>query len=91
MPSEFGLLSRLESLSLRDNLLTSTIPSEVGLLRDLETLDLQNNTEMSGSIPLELCDRINSGVLLVNFSGSNIRNSCQTDIGTFRFRRSQFR
>ena len=82
MPSEFGLLSRLESLSLRDNLLTSTIPSEVGLLRDLETLDLQNNTEMSGSIPLELCDRINNGVLLVNFSGSNIRNSCQTVVGT---------
>jgi len=53
LPSDFGSLEALYSLSLANNHLTGTIPSSLSLMEQLESLDLSYN-ELTGSIPPEL-------------------------------------
>ncbi|KAG7354040.1 two component regulator [Nitzschia inconspicua] len=50
LPSEYGLLSKLEVLSMNNHRISGTIPSEIGLLTALNVLDLEGN-EFSGSLP----------------------------------------
>eukprot|EP00541_Cyclophora_tenuis_P018965 CAMPEP_0116550488 /NCGR_PEP_ID=MMETSP0397-20121206/5453_1 /TAXON_ID=216820 /ORGANISM="Cyclophora tenuis, Strain ECT3854" /LENGTH=108 /DNA_ID=CAMNT_0004075321 /DNA_START=328 /DNA_END=654 /DNA_ORIENTATION=- len=53
MPTEIGLFTRLESLSLEGNLLTGSLPTELGLCTRLRSLTLGKN-ELSGELPSEL-------------------------------------
>jgi hypothetical protein len=55
LPSEFGVLTRMEYLNFRDMHLTGTIPTEIGLCASSlwDTLDLESNL-LNGSIPSEL-------------------------------------
>ena len=53
IPSQLGLLTELNTLSLTENRLTGSIPSQLGLLTELDTLSL-TNTNLAGSIPSQL-------------------------------------
>ena len=53
IPSELGLLKKLERLSLRQNGLSYTIPTEIGNLTNLEDLRLSGNT-LNGLIPFQI-------------------------------------
>jgi hypothetical protein len=50
IPSEVGLLSKLNVLSLSSNSLTGTIPTEIALMSNLSWLSLFNNS-LTGTIP----------------------------------------
>ena len=57
LPSELGLMTRLQRLTLEHNTLTGNIPTELGSLvvnGPLSTLTLANNS-LSGTIPEGLC------------------------------------
>eukprot|EP00261_Vitis_vinifera_P035165 XP_019076408.1 PREDICTED: probable leucine-rich repeat receptor-like protein kinase At1g35710 isoform X2 [Vitis vinifera] len=51
IPSEIGLLEKLNYLFLYNNMLSGAIPSEIGNLKDLLQLDLSQN-QLSGPIPV---------------------------------------
>ena len=53
IPSEIGLLTNLEFLTVFDNKLTGTIPAEIGNLSRLGFVTVANNT-ITGSIPNEM-------------------------------------
>jgi hypothetical protein len=53
IPTELGLLSKLQVLYLSRNQLTGTIPTYLGKLRQLNYLGLQHNL-LTGTIPTEL-------------------------------------
>ena len=53
IPSQLGLLTELNTLSLRDNKLAGSIPSQLGQLTQLTLLDLDYNT-LTGPIPSQL-------------------------------------
>jgi hypothetical protein len=56
IPRDYGALSAVEVLNLRDNPgIIGRIPSELGALTALERLLLQG-TSLTGSVPQELCD-----------------------------------
>ena len=46
-------MSKIRTMSIYDNLLSSSIPTEFGLLSSLEVLELHNNA-LTGTIPAEL-------------------------------------
>ena len=55
LPSEFGVLTKLETLDVSHNpMITGRIPSEYGLLTNLNFFDIYN-TSISGKIPEGLC------------------------------------
>ena len=54
MPSELGLLTNLEVLSLANNRLTGTIPIELGALQSLTNLDLSGNS-LTGNLDPIFC------------------------------------
>jgi hypothetical protein len=58
IPSEFGNLLLLESLNLALNELTGWIPTELGRMSKLDLLDVHWNSDLSGTIPSELCSLI---------------------------------
>ena len=77
IPTEIGLLSNLEYLLLNMNSLIGTIPTDVGLLSNLSSLWLQDNNQMSGMIPVEVCNLMNNGSLQeVYISDTDIKNNC---------------
>ena len=64
-------------LNLHSSPLTGTIPTEVGLLSNLSSLWLQNNNQMSGMIPVEVCNLMNNGSLQeVYISDTDIKYNC---------------
>ena len=76
IPTEVGLLSSLYRLDLYRNSLTGTIPTEVGLLSDLNALYLNYNSEMNGTIPMEVCNLIINNGLSVYITNTGIINNC---------------
>jgi len=54
IPSEIGLLAKLEYLVFGQNFLTGNLPTELGGLTALETLDFSYNN-LSGTIPTQIC------------------------------------
>eukprot|EP00253_Pinus_taeda_P035469 PITA_35469 len=75
IPSQFGLLKGLRSLSISSNKLTGHIPPELGNLPILESLDLSRNA-LDGRIPQELI-KINS-LAILNLSYNNLSGSIPT-------------
>ena len=67
IPSELGLLAKLEYLSLADNSMTGSIPSELGLLASLQRLYLDGNS-LTGSIPSELGLLANPETLYLSYN-----------------------
>lgn len=56
IPSEFGQLSSLGLLALNDNDFSGTIPAElVALKPNLFALHVQGNSQLSGTVPEDLC------------------------------------
>eukprot|EP00934_Nitzschia_sp_Nitz4_P006030 Nitzschia sp. Nitz4//scaffold187_size43274//12046//14055//NITZ4_007332-RA/size43274-exonerate_protein2genome-gene-0.19-mRNA-1//1//CDS//3329539804//6020//frame0 len=53
LPTEVGLLSSLQHISLDGNALTGTLPSEIGNLSGLQKMDLEAN-RLTGIIPTEI-------------------------------------
>ena len=53
IPSTFGLLGRLESLTIYDNSLVSSVPSELGNLQVLKDLIVSDNG-LTGTVPSEI-------------------------------------
>ena len=53
------------------NSLTGAIPSELGLLSDLDYLVLRGNSDMIGTIPVEICNLKKDG-LFIDISETNI-------------------
>ncbi|MBA0549867.1 hypothetical protein Golob_020873, partial [Gossypium lobatum] len=54
IPSGFGNLSRLISISLSNNKLTGMIPTTIGGLKELQKISLHHN-KLDGPIPSDLC------------------------------------
>ncbi|KAI2491093.1 transmembrane receptor protein serine/threonine kinase [Fragilaria crotonensis] len=80
VPSQLGLLTSLQSLSLAGNNLGGTsMPSEIGRLVDLKTLDLRSTT-LAGQLPSEigLCTKLT----MLDLEGSALSGSIPTEIGT---------
>ena len=55
VPTEFGLLTNLQILHIRGNLLNGTISSEIGNMAALTSLRLESNA-FSGLVPASFCD-----------------------------------
>uniref|UniRef100_A0A7S4S5M4 Uncharacterized protein n=1 Tax=Ditylum brightwellii TaxID=49249 RepID=A0A7S4S5M4_9STRA len=53
IPTEVGMLSKLQELDLRSNDISGSLPTEVGMLSDLQYLILVQN-DITGSIPSEI-------------------------------------
>jgi hypothetical protein len=81
IPSEFGLLTKLEYLSLTNYNLGGTVPSEVGQLALLAVVDLSSNT-LEGSIPTTL----GSLKLLNNLylRSNNLEGSIPIEVGNLQ-------
>mmetsp|Transcript_6334 Transcript_6334/g.14309 ORF Transcript_6334/g.14309 Transcript_6334/m.14309 type:complete len:238 (+) Transcript_6334:1086-1799(+) len=78
LPSEFGELSRLQSLKLSGNRdITGTIPTEFANMLDLYFLEV-NGTQVTGSVPDGICDRLLLGPLenYTFFQNYTIRVDC---------------
>lgn len=81
LPTELGLLSTLQNLTLADNAIGSTIPSEIGMLSSLVSVDAHGNL-LEGSLPLEI-GRL--GALdRMNFSFNKLRGSIPATIGDMK-------
>ncbi|CAB9520668.1 leucine Rich Repeat [Seminavis robusta] len=52
LPTELGLLSKLEFFSVRDSLMEGTLPTEIGLMAELRELDV-SGALFTGSLPIE--------------------------------------
>ena len=75
MPSELGALTDLETMDCsRNSLITGTLPTELGLLTKLAFLDI-TETEITGDVPLALCERSRDGTLVLKADCSVI-NCC---------------
>ncbi|CAB9498139.1 LRR receptor-like serine threonine-protein kinase At4g08850-like [Seminavis robusta] len=75
IPSEFGQLESMGHLSLAGNDLSGTVPEELSTLHDsLHTLRIEDNLQLSGTIPLGICNLNNSCV-------SNAIDVCEGPFG----------
>jgi len=68
LPTEIGLLTSLESLNLRDNLITGTVPKSWEHLTSLENLFLDGN-DLEGSIPDFFCTSLAMNELTADCEG----------------------
>ncbi len=75
---EFGSLSALSDLSMRDNLLHGRIPVELGNLSNLKGLNLSSN-ELEGEIPVELGNLSNLKGL--NLSSNELEGEIPVELG----------
>merc|ERR1712100_388655 len=62
IPTEFGLMTNLESLYLESNAFTGPLPSEIGQLPKLTELLLYDNN-LTGTVPLEYANLTASNYL----------------------------
>ena len=70
LPTEIGLLTRLDGLELGEDSLDGSIPSELGLLTALTFFDLQQNNLLGGTtVPTELGNLSVLGVFTVALNG----------------------
>ena len=69
LPTELGLLSSAEFVSLRNNQFTGTIPSELGLVTTMTEFRLGSN-DISGTIPAELGYEGKANMVVVNSDAS---------------------
>merc|ERR1712085_98631 len=53
VPTQLGLLTKLEYLWITETDLSGSVPSQLGLLTDLKSLQLHDN-DLSGSLPSQL-------------------------------------
>ncbi|KAL3377075.1 hypothetical protein AABB24_003474, partial [Solanum stoloniferum] len=72
-----GFISKLETLSVRNNLLQGSIPKEIGNLENLKDLILFEN-QLTGSIPLSIFNI--STLELLGLSGNQLTGSLPVDI-----------
>ncbi len=80
IPSEMGLLRKLQILQLKSRTLTSTLPTEIGKLKNLIHLDLSDCTLLSGSIPSEIGKM--KSLSRVNLSTSGLSSTIPDSIGS---------
>lgn len=74
LPTQLGLLTKLVELDVSGNvLLSGAVPSELGAIPTLTKVDV-TETGLTGTIPLEICDRILAGNL--HFSANCSRIEC---------------
>ena len=80
LPTELGRLSTSHTLNMdfRYNKLTGTIPSELGGLTNLAVLALDGNSDLSGTMPGEICV-LASGGDLESLSLDCTAVSCEND------------
>lgn len=69
IPTEFGLLTHLETLVLKDNVLRGGIPDEIAGLGNLQTLDL-TECLLTGTLPKRFASESLSRLLLANNAGT---------------------
>ena len=88
VPTEIGLLSKLDSLSLTENKFRS-LPSEIGLLTSLRTLWLDGN-QLTSPVAPEIWDLKSNGVLAdmslagnSQLSGTVPKDVCELDTLVF--------
>jgi len=83
IPTELGLLTRLEALYLAYNFLTGKIPSEIGMLTNLETLELYGNQlgAQGDAMPSEigLCENLREFDLIFNY---DFTSTIPSELGT---------
>mgnify|MGYP003875276449 CR=1 FL=1 len=78
IPTELGMLSKLDRLYLQDNKLSGAIPSEIGLLSNLQDLFLFNN-RLTGSIPSEFGRLTN--LRRLRLGNNTLTSSIPTEMG----------
>ncbi|XP_034690256.1 MDIS1-interacting receptor like kinase 2-like isoform X3 [Vitis riparia] len=78
IPSEIGLLKKLNVLFLYNNKLNGSIPSETGNLRELSSLDLSRN-QLSGPIPPTICKL--TKLTLLQLFYNNLSGTIPPEIG----------
>ncbi|RVW53590.1 putative leucine-rich repeat receptor-like protein kinase [Vitis vinifera] len=78
IPSEIGLLKKLNVLFLYNNKLNGSIPSETGNLRELSSLDLSGN-QLSGPIPPTICKLTKLNLLQLFYN--NLSGTIPPEIG----------
>ncbi|CAB9498142.1 LRR receptor-like serine threonine-protein kinase At4g08850-like [Seminavis robusta] len=75
VPSEFGQLESVGHLTLAGNDLSGTLPEELGTLQQsLHTLRMEDNPQLSGTIPVGICNLNNTCV-------SNAIDVCEGPFG----------
>mmetsp|Transcript_41280 Transcript_41280/g.46915 ORF Transcript_41280/g.46915 Transcript_41280/m.46915 type:complete len:676 (-) Transcript_41280:180-2207(-) len=59
IPTEFGLLDKLERVWLFNNTLSATIPTEIGDMDNLKLFQMEDNM-LTGSMPASVCDNFDT-------------------------------
>ena len=73
LPSELGLLAKLQVLDVSNNpYMSGTVPEEFGQLTNLNLFDISDSS-ISGTIPTSLCELATSGALNVAANCTEIR------------------
>lgn len=78
IPTELGLLTKLELLRLSDNLLSGSIPDEIASLEKLEVLDLNSN-KLNGALPSGIGGLVKLKNL--NLAGNSLSGSLPSSLG----------
>ena len=84
IPSEIGLLTRLEVLEVDNNgMLEGSVPTEIGALTALRTLDLSTLPSLMGVLPTQL-GQLSSLEILFLYSSATISGGIPSEIGNCR-------
>jgi hypothetical protein len=76
IPSEFALLTNLETLYLHSNAgLSGGIPSEFGRLSNLRVVTF-DNTNISGTVPREVCDLLRRNFVVIELDCNRVACDC---------------
>lgn len=78
LPTQLGMMQKLNILALDDNGLDGTIPSEIGSLSRLQILDLSNNA-LGGSIPTTI--KTCTSLIQLNLSHNKLDGRLPTELG----------